>query len=426
MEVFLKRKRMNNGGSTLIEIVISILIVGIVFVPLLMGLNTALKANAKSKTIMNAETVATNCLETVKAVGLKKLQGYYEKTSVNPLNSKIADQLGGEFTAAYTANEFSDGALLAGRNDTYHRDFVITNLEQGSGEYYATIEFNDDRFAVQNNNSDYVSIMGIGNKENSCLLNMSSTQDLYYSGLASGVSSVTADDVPDYIKSKTTEIVIDSVPADAAEHAEGICITAKNVYEFKTVEGGLPFSSPNPENGNTEVYYDKGKIPNTILLFYAPVYKDADKIKMMNDATVACTETIKVTKLYEGELSIYVFVKGANVKSSYSGDATVEEGYKDPFTGNIIDPEYANASLKFDISGDGCITKPLGLYSPIKVDLGSTVDYFVKPMPSIVSTASDDDFLKLYEVKISVYDLNGELLTQKTSTIMDGELSGDS
>jgi len=65
-----KRKtRLNDRGSTLVEIVVSVLIIGIIFVPLLMGLSNALKANARAEMDLNAEGAGVNVLETVKALG---------------------------------------------------------------------------------------------------------------------------------------------------------------------------------------------------------------------------------------------------------------------------------------------------------------------------------------------------------------------
>ena len=71
-------------GSTLIEIIVSVLIVGIAFVPLMMGLTSALTTNKMTENQLYAENVASNVVEICKtygANGLMKLAGSGESIS---------------------------------------------------------------------------------------------------------------------------------------------------------------------------------------------------------------------------------------------------------------------------------------------------------------------------------------------------------
>jgi len=95
--------RKNNKGSTLIEIVVSVLIIGIAFVPLLMGMTNALKANTRAEQMLHAETVASNCIEVAKTFGVKDFEKVTADASI-----LAADSVSGSGTS-YTASSINEG-----------------------------------------------------------------------------------------------------------------------------------------------------------------------------------------------------------------------------------------------------------------------------------------------------------------------------
>ena len=116
MRALMKDKR----GSTLIEIIVSVLIVGIVFVPLMMGLTSSLTANRRNENELYAENVASNVVEICKTYGSQKM---------------------GEADI----EKFYTGASLQDVSGGAGTKFEINNIVAGTGnEYHAVIEFSSD------------------------------------------------------------------------------------------------------------------------------------------------------------------------------------------------------------------------------------------------------------------------------------------
>ena len=69
-----KRRRLfllagSNRGNTLIEVIVCVLIIGIAFVPLMVGLNASLRINKDTENKLYAENVASNIVEICKTFG---------------------------------------------------------------------------------------------------------------------------------------------------------------------------------------------------------------------------------------------------------------------------------------------------------------------------------------------------------------------
>lgn len=63
----------NNKGLSLVELIISILILMIIFIPAITGFNTSLKATQRAEDISYAENAAATVLEEIKYVGIKQV-----------------------------------------------------------------------------------------------------------------------------------------------------------------------------------------------------------------------------------------------------------------------------------------------------------------------------------------------------------------
>ena len=70
-------------GSTLIEVIVSVLIVAIAFVPLLIGLHAALRVNGRAEVELYAENVATNLVEITKTYGTDGMKALAEAQGLN-------------------------------------------------------------------------------------------------------------------------------------------------------------------------------------------------------------------------------------------------------------------------------------------------------------------------------------------------------
>jgi hypothetical protein len=103
----------------LIEVIVSVLVIGIAFVPLMAGLNAALKTNKKTENELYAESVASNVVEICKTYGEYGFENTLTNAKINSLLtgagagieiSPIAtDKLGIGFDAGFLISGISSG-----------------------------------------------------------------------------------------------------------------------------------------------------------------------------------------------------------------------------------------------------------------------------------------------------------------------------
>ena len=129
----------DNRGSTLIEIIVSVLIIAIVFVPLLMGMSAALKANGKAEQELNSEHAAVNCMETVKALGKKGIAAMVYDEDDGHLITGLPDDP--------NAPEFGSYAKIY--YDEAEECYVVTDIKEGLEEYSAKISFSDEKYVTE-------------------------------------------------------------------------------------------------------------------------------------------------------------------------------------------------------------------------------------------------------------------------------------
>lgn len=119
-------KKLNNKGTSLIEIIVSILILAIIFVPLLKVFTDSMRANKIAKEHFYAETAADNVMEAVKAFGEDRTQ------------------LSGYFTGAVFEAE---GTATGDK-----RSYVIKGLREGTSEYDVRLVFDAGDYTTDGSN----------------------------------------------------------------------------------------------------------------------------------------------------------------------------------------------------------------------------------------------------------------------------------
>lgn len=138
----------NNRGNTLIEVIVCVLIIGIAFVPLMVGLNASLRINKQTENKLYAENVATNIVEICKTYGVQGL------TNLTTLN--------GDTTNGIKAFLTGDSVEIYQNGDD--PEFYIQNISSGAENknYYANITFDTSNYeSGQNDFSAYQSISGL-------------------------------------------------------------------------------------------------------------------------------------------------------------------------------------------------------------------------------------------------------------------------
>ncbi len=142
-----KQLAYDRRGSTLIEIIVSVLIIGIAFVPLMMGLNSSIRVNEETEKQLYAENLASDIIEVCKSYGENKLSS----TNLQSI-----------FTGA-TATKVSDV-------------WTISGLESGDRKYSATIKFNEAPYTDGQN--DYSAYPSLSKVDNICTVAVSQADNI--------------------------------------------------------------------------------------------------------------------------------------------------------------------------------------------------------------------------------------------------------
>lgn len=141
----------DNRGSTLIEVIVSVLVIAIAFVPLMAGLNAALRTNKKTENELYAESVATNVVEICKTYGETGLN----TITSTKLNSLLTGASAGGVSISTIASDKLDSGVEAG--------FLIKGITSGTEkEYKAKVEITSIS-GEQNDFSGYKPLSGFKN-----------------------------------------------------------------------------------------------------------------------------------------------------------------------------------------------------------------------------------------------------------------------
>ncbi len=434
--VLLRDKR----GSTLIELVVSVLIVGIAFVPLMISLNTAMKANRQSEAELYAEAVASNCIEAGKAYGIAKLKaidtvgGPGGETVSTSISSHYSDSLNNAYpieavsTGAKIAR-FIDGANIQVEGDDssrkYEEAYLVTNISEGTKEYYAEILFDKSAYdgaGKQNDPDKYKSIAAINN---ALTVNLAGdADDTYLTSFAQKATdespsgtSYTKEDAKDWIKRKESVVEIGEVTDTSDENCGKYYVKTKTVYKAYALDGGESrFGSAATEtDGADEVYVlgDEYDIvgyytgyPDSLILYYSTL--DDPKDAAINSSSI---ESIKIIKTTVHELNVYCICKGADINAA-TDVTNAEHSY------------YMNDKMFIDV--DNVTEKAtddtnVKIFNVLANEKSDTSDAY-SALDSMISSSSGEGYGKIYDIIIQVYDVNNtehKPIITKRSTIVE-------
>lgn len=373
-------------GSTLIEVIVSVLIVGIAFVPLMVGLNAALRINKNTEQELYAENVASNVIEVCKTYGTKGLAKLESFTDTNP-------SLG--------IQQVFPSAVLT-KNTTDSSKFTITGIKSGTNErtYTATISFS----TVSNNQNDFSGYPTVEGVKDAMVVsfaddNFKSVFNYFWEKAeplnTNPVQSLTKDELKQNVSSWLTRELQITIEPVTVEDKEKIKISKKTIYtaENKQIDGKYTFgdstkSAPAPfvlqekEIGN----YDE--LPSMIIVTYK-AFKGADG----KELKLGSGDDISITKTVDGNTNVYALCENASTLNGTK--ATI--GYR----ANI----QCHGKSESDISAYSNLTGST-------VFAGVTLDTF--------GLSGSSKMSKMKNVEVSIVDNYGNVMVpSKTSTIIE-------
>ncbi len=387
-------------GSTLIEIIVSVLIVGIAFVPLMMSLTSSLKANQKTERELYAENVATNIAEICKAYG------------ANGLHAMVTGGSG-----AGTISDIFTGATLTEDGEGKIK-FEISNLTAGTDcKYTAKLVFSSstyDPVAVsgepvpggsgeatkgprQNDFSGYPSLSAIGNAVpiNVVADNLNYIVTKFYDQAVAKGSSITKEEMIANINVwLNRKIEIDIVPG-TGENTGKYVVNKKVIYTGrKDADTGLAifkevgYAGPIVEEQIAEVgaYLNP---PQNIIITYKPLVDGTEYKKLYNDE-------MYISKKVDGKVNVYSLCE--------NGTSLNASGFK-------VKPNVDSSSVDLDGGAN------IGFYSNIAIDASGTgytkLDKF--------GGGTVDKQSKMKDVKITIIDEFNQQVLEKTATVIEFE-----
>ncbi|MBR5178199.1 MAG: type II secretion system protein [Lachnospiraceae bacterium] len=433
------RLRTDNRGSTLIEIIVSVLIVGIVFVPLLMSLNVALKANIKSESELYAETVATNCMEVVKAYGIQGLNDYIDHSPT---------AVGG----IVDFPEAGSGAKLQ-KDTSLTNAFIISGIKEGTKVYTAKFSFDNTPYEptipeggttpipAQNSLDGYSVISEISNGQ-ALRVNLAENQDEenikeivkaaeaipenitnYFEGKTDSERFAIA---KSWIKKKTTFVKISKLPdtlpdtasAEDKKHAGQYKIEKQIIYNCLN---SIPFEGATHNGGVFKVpetpsceYRKSAVAPDAILLFYSVLNYSIDEVtdeegnttykyNLNNINAGSPEEIIQIEKDIPEDMSFYTICKQISQKD-FNADGSLKHSGKMKYHFKAT-----TGAVKFYNQFNDIV--------PVEIDGSASA---IPVSTNIIRDATNTDKIKkMYDLKIQVYDSDSELRSTKNSTMVD-------
>lgn len=385
-----RRLKNDKRGSTLIEVIVSVLIVGIAFVPLMVGLNAALKVNKQTENSFNAENVASNVIEVCKTYGTKGLDKLKTDEDTNPANG---------ITTIFT------GASLD-KPDSH--SYTISGIKCGTDDrvYSAKIEFS----SITDNQNDFSGYPTVEGIQNAIVVSLSEDNFDYVVGefIAQAASTGVAEDNVSALsvaemKKKTNvpkwlsrEMYI-GVEAGTGANEGKYVVTKKIVYTANNnaIDGKYPFRSssytPTPVVTQEKTVADPvgayAELPQMIVVTYKQFKdKQGNYLNLYNGHG----DKIYINKNITGETTVYALSENGNTLNG--------KGYLVSFdaSASADDQTKVYTNLGFGSS------------------LNCTQEY-------TFGTASSEMISKMKDITITVYDNNGDQVAQKKSTLIDAE-----
>ncbi len=161
----LMRVQLNNRGLSLVELIVAILILAIIATPLLQVFLSAAKTNQVNMQNLNAETVAENIMEAVKAYGVEGTAKEVYKRNNSPGvtkcfgitmsavdNSMKADGVTSHHSVAVAPGT---GELVFVPSDKKVYDYALSGLTEGSETFSVDIQFSSNYKVDDEGNTDY-------------------------------------------------------------------------------------------------------------------------------------------------------------------------------------------------------------------------------------------------------------------------------
>ena len=209
--------RHDNRGLTLVELLVSVMILGIIAAPLLHAFVSSAGTAAKSRALGDATLAARNVAETIDATHMDTL--------VSSLNDGSADSL---FLAELAAAELPEGAAELEKGASSY-GFKLYGLPSGGRDFDARVTMDASRFPDANNVlvTKYMPMDVVFSQPSSAGQNPDFQAAMDFSAVAVGDSGDSSFDTDYFLRHMTRTITV-----TVAREETGGKITARAYYDY--------------------------------------------------------------------------------------------------------------------------------------------------------------------------------------------------
>ena len=124
-----KSEKLNNGGFSLVEVLVAMFVIAVISIPLVRGFVTSAKFNAKARRLQNATDMAQNIAEVFGSEDMDKLLSDYDYTLSNDVAADTRTYTFTPFAATGAGNEkFTVKVSMTSSNDGGYEIPVLKNF----------------------------------------------------------------------------------------------------------------------------------------------------------------------------------------------------------------------------------------------------------------------------------------------------------
>ena len=367
MKIATFQKKLNNAGTSLVELIVSILILGIIVTPAISSFVTSIRVNERAKEIAQAEAVAANIMEEINFLGFT---GIDKAPSLSGYEKVVTED-----------------------TPTKQTLFTKTNLiSQGDGKYNVNVTFNSDvkRNGAPVNAAEFADISDL--KYNTTVL-----INCDIAGFDSFEYQLIEDAYTQYISDEAHE---DTTPQEFLTKIKkeiNVDINWNDVLEVYridstvrySVEGEVIFDSSEDSFGGESLEANQVDDIDAIYILYKPIinpYVSGNEVVLSTDHD-----------------AVYINI-GSGVQAAKGGTGTLR--------GYIV----VQADVDDEIKGQILInTNNSAIFSELRSQISAVVN---GENPESGPLGRNKRVDRIYEVTVEVSDEEGNLLTSLQSSVM--------
>lgn len=356
----MKRRRLNNKGFSLVEVIVAVVIVALVATPILGSFATSSKVNAKAKILQDATDVAQYVAELIKAQSVADLSASIDPNNVGIWSGTIGDKDDG------SGNRYIEGA---------------------SGEkFYVTFQLNSEKYSAVSGATNTVN-----DSKKPQITNLYSGKNIVVLGDFTEFDTTMKAD--GYTQKETNiNITVTNVPSSPGVFSYDVDLEMKFIKASSTV-------TKTKALGTYEIDVDAADevLPNIYLLYSSYCTNGGASGKSTD--VIHINYKPSASYMYMGELKVpvNVYFVWQNVADEYYGALGGHYMGFNPDNITVVNPGTFNSYIASEVA----------LYSNVATTVSS------KPI-----TDSDENNISIYELIVTVRkdSPTGDIITTFTTT----------